>query len=192
MISTSYGADEVELTAFYAQRQCAEYAKLGLQGVTILYSSGDDGVAGNGGACIGPNGQENNGTSGMFNPSFPGGCPFVTYASHISFMSLLYTYYLTNATNSSVGATQVKVNSTVTQPEEAAESVIFSGGGFSNCQSSPSHTSKQKKTNPPLQPQSSQSPPTKSPRKKPTSQNTTLPTAPTASTAPASPAVSLT
>lgn len=98
------------MTAFYSQRQCAEYAKLGLQGVTILYSSGDDGVAGNGGACIAPDGTENNGTSGAFNPSFPAGCPFVT----------------------SVGATQVKVKASVTQPEEAAESVIIGGGGFSN------------------------------------------------------------
>lgn len=83
MISTSYGSDEVEVTPFYAQRQCAEYAKLGLQGVTILYSSGDDGVAGNGGACISPNGKENNGTSGMFNP-----CKF-------SIQNVRYQIYLT-------------------------------------------------------------------------------------------------
>lgn len=36
-----------------------------------------------------------------FNPSFPGTCPYIT----------------------AVGATQVKPNATVTQPEEAAESV---------------------------------------------------------------------
>lgn len=53
----------------------------------------------------------------MFNPSFPGGCPYVT----------------------SVGATQVKPNATVTQPEEAAESVIYSGGGFSNVFGVPSY-----------------------------------------------------
>jgi len=57
------------------------------------------------------------GTSGRFNPSFPGTCPYIT----------------------SVGATQIKVGSSVTQPEEAAESVIYSGGGFSNVFPMPSY-----------------------------------------------------
>jgi len=109
IISTSYGMNEADVTLFYAQRQCAEYGKLGLMGTTILYSSGDDGVAGFGNACLNPDGsQSTNGT--RFNPSFPGGCPFVT----------------------SVGATQVNPNSTVFEPESACEQVIFSGGGFSN------------------------------------------------------------
>lgn len=43
VISTSYGYDESDLTVAYAQRQCYEYMKLGLAGVTILYSSGDSG-----------------------------------------------------------------------------------------------------------------------------------------------------
>jgi tripeptidyl-peptidase-1 len=60
VISTSYSYDEAELTPFYEMRQCNEYAKLGLQGVTFLYSSGDYGVAGNGGQCIDP-------TTGAFN-----------------------------------------------------------------------------------------------------------------------------
>lgn len=109
-----------DATLFYAQRQCAEYGKLGLMGVTILYSSGDNGVAGFGNACLNPDGsQSRNGTrfnrecekvvsseSSAFKASFPGGCPFVT----------------------SVGATQVNPNSTVLQPESACEQVIFSGG----------------------------------------------------------------
>ena len=37
------------------QRRCAEYAKLGLMGITVLYSSGDDGVAGNDSVCLSPN-----------------------------------------------------------------------------------------------------------------------------------------
>lgn len=91
--------------------------KLGLQGTTFLYSSGDYGVAGNGGQCIDlATDSYNDGTNGTFNPAFPGTCPYVT----------------------SVGATQVKVNATVTQPEEAAESVIYSGGGFSNVFAAPS------------------------------------------------------
>ncbi|RFU29102.1 hypothetical protein B7463_g7233, partial [Scytalidium lignicola] len=119
-ISTSYSYNEADLTPFYEQRQCHEYMKLGLQGVTIVYSSGDFGVAGNRGVCIDPvTGGFNNGTSGKFNPTFPGTCPYVT----------------------SVGATQVNPGASVTQPEQAAESVIFSGGGFSNVFTLPSYQS---------------------------------------------------
>ncbi|MCJ1227495.1 hypothetical protein MMC12_004151 [Toensbergia leucococca] len=121
VISTSYAYNEADLTPFYEMRQCNEYMKLGLQGVTVLYSSGDYGVAGNGGQCITvlANGTSvyNNGTSGMFNPSFPGTCPYIT----------------------SVGATQIKPGASVTQPEEACETVIFSGGGFSNVFPLPSY-----------------------------------------------------
>lgn len=120
VISTSYSYNEHDLTPFYETRQCNEYAKLGMMGISFLYSSGDYGVAGNSGQCIdgpGLNAPYNNGTSGRFNPSFPGTCPYVT----------------------SVGATQVKPNASITtdlatgvQPEEACETVIYSGGGFSN------------------------------------------------------------
>jgi tripeptidyl-peptidase-1 len=72
VISTSYGYNEVDLTPAYEIRQCHEYAKLGLAGTTFLFSSGDNGVAGNSGQCLNPmTGQLNNGTSGKFNPSFP-------------------------------------------------------------------------------------------------------------------------
>lgn len=93
--------------------------KLGLMGVTVLYSSGDYGVAGNSGQCIIPaTGEFGNGTDATrFNPSFPGGCPYIT----------------------SVGATQVNPNSTVFEPESAAEQHIFSGGGFSNVFTMPTY-----------------------------------------------------
>ena len=119
VISTSYGYNEADLTPAYEIRQCNEYMKLGLQGTTILYSSGDNGVAGNGGQCIGPGGVYNDGTSGMFNPGFPSTCPYVT----------------------SVGATQIVPGASVTQPEEACETVIYSGGGFSNVFALPSYQS---------------------------------------------------
>ncbi|KAK2629774.1 hypothetical protein QTJ16_000594 [Diplocarpon rosae] len=117
VISTSYGSNEADLSDKYETRQCMEYMKLGLQGVSILYSSGDFGVAGNGGQCIDSvTGAYNNGTKGLFNPSFPGGCPYVT----------------------SVGATQILNGSTVRTPESASQRVIFSGGGFSNVFALPS------------------------------------------------------
>ncbi|KAL6713742.1 hypothetical protein ACLMJK_008234 [Lecanora helva] len=123
VISTSYGSNEADLTAAYERRQCNEYMKLGMQGVTILYSSGDYGVAGNGGQCCTKakcaGGTLNNGGSGTFNPSFPGTCPYVT----------------------SVGATQIVPGASVTAPEEACETVIYSGGGFSNVFPIPSYQS---------------------------------------------------
>lgn len=69
--SVSYSSNEADLTAKYVQRQCMEYMKLGLQGVTMLFSSGDFGVAGNSGQCINAQtGAFNNGSTGIFNPSF--------------------------------------------------------------------------------------------------------------------------
>jgi len=108
-VSVSYLQDESTVTPAFANRQCSEYAKLGLMGTTVFHSSGDNGVAGNGGVCLNSTHDPvNNGN--VFNPGFPASCPFVT----------------------AVGATQVNPNSTVNDPEGACEQVIFSGGGFSN------------------------------------------------------------
>lgn len=99
------------------------YMKLGLAGTTFVYSSGDYGVAGNSGQCCTKakcaGGTYNSGTTGTFNPSFPGTCPYVT----------------------SVGATQIVPGSAVTSAEEACETVIYSGGGFSNVFAMPSYQS---------------------------------------------------
>jgi len=113
VISTSYGYNEADLSVFYTGRQCAEYAKLGLMGVSFIFSSGDNGVAGNGGQCLSPSGTR-------FNPGFPSTCPYVT----------------------SVGATQINPGKTVSDPESACEQVIFSGGGFSNYFAIPSYQHK--------------------------------------------------
>ncbi|OCH91087.1 subtilisin-like protein [Obba rivulosa] len=109
IISTSYVHDETDLTPAYMQRQCAEYAKLGLMGVTVLYASGDGGVAGNDGRCLTDDGQAAEGAP-RFMPGFPAECPYVT----------------------GVGATQVNPGAKVTDPESACEQGIFSGGGWSN------------------------------------------------------------
>ncbi|PMD13221.1 hypothetical protein NA56DRAFT_712256 [Hyaloscypha hepaticicola] len=98
VISTSYGYNEADLSPAYATRQCNEYMKLGLQGITILYSSGDNGAT------------LQRGAAGMFNPSFPSTCPYIT----------------------SVGATHIAAGNPVTAPEQACMNVIYSGGGFSN------------------------------------------------------------
>lgn len=85
--------------------------KLALQGHTILFSSGDTGVAGrptdpapNG--CLGPNHT-------IFSPRWPDSCPYLTV----------------------VGATQVYPGHTVFEPESVAndpDEAYSSGGGFSN------------------------------------------------------------
>jgi tripeptidyl-peptidase I len=89
--------------------------KLGLQGVSILFASGDYGVAsfpGDGPAsgCLGPE-------EIIFNPQYPSGCPYVT----------------------SVGGSQLAPNGTVYDPEVVMADNLggsavnfFSSGGFSN------------------------------------------------------------
>jgi tripeptidyl-peptidase-1 len=92
--------------------------KLGLQGHSILFASGDYGVAsfpediGTAGTsgCLGTAGQ-------IFNPQYPSGCPYVT----------------------SVGGSQLQANGTVYDPETVMQdnlggsAVNFSSsGGFSN------------------------------------------------------------
>lgn len=117
VVSTSYGYNEVDLSPSYEKRQCNEYMKLGLMGVTFVFSSGDFGVAGNGGKCIDPNTGHPSDSGTKFNPAFPAACPYIT----------------------SIGATEVYPGKKVTDPEGAANKVIFSGGGFSNVFTMPSY-----------------------------------------------------
>ena len=117
VISVSYGEAEADLPVNYLQRQCNEFMKLGLQGHTILFSSGDYGVAGYPGdvsatGCMGKTGR-------VFNPGNPIGCPYVT----------------------SVGATQLSSNQQYTDAESAMylNRNFSSGGGFSNIYSAPDY-----------------------------------------------------
>ncbi|KAI0266070.1 subtilisin-like protein [Gloeopeniophorella convolvens] len=112
VLSISYGQDEGTAPHPYAVRQCNEYGKLGLLGTTVLYSSGDNGVAGGNGICQNSTGLNDPGgglNEDRFNPDFPASCPYVV----------------------AVGATQINSGSTVHDPESASDRVIWSGGGFS-------------------------------------------------------------
>ncbi|MCJ1400937.1 hypothetical protein MMC11_004148 [Xylographa trunciseda] len=121
VISISYGSSEYNYPAYYQKRQCNEFLKLGLQGVSILIASGDRGVADNG-DCLGPDAK-------IFGPSYPSNCPYVT----------------------SVGATQILPGNTVFQPEVAVVPiyapyplnssvyVYTSEGGFSNVYTRPAY-----------------------------------------------------
>ncbi|KAK7045228.1 subtilisin-like protein [Favolaschia claudopus] len=94
------------------QRQCAEFGKLALTGMTFIASSGDGGVGyGASGGCL-VNGTINfpaQGNKGSFIGQLPASCPYVT----------------------AVGATSVSEGANTDQIEEATTD-FPSGGGFSN------------------------------------------------------------
>lgn len=73
VISTSYDDDEQTLSLAYAQAVCNEFAQFGARGVTLLFSSGDDGVGTNG-SCY----SNADNTTFEFLPYFPSTCPYVT------------------------------------------------------------------------------------------------------------------
>lgn len=70
VISISYGLTEADFPANYQQRQCNEFMKLGLQGVSVVVASGDSGAATNKNTCQGPRGD-------VFVPNYLS-CPYVT------------------------------------------------------------------------------------------------------------------
>jgi len=83
VISISYGSAEASYSERYARRQCLEYLKLGLRGVSVIVSSGDYGTEQLSGTCIDPvtGGVLRNATNsggGFFAPTFPASCPWVT------------------------------------------------------------------------------------------------------------------
>ncbi|KAN0097087.1 Peptidase S8/S53 domain containing protein [Tylopilus felleus] len=74
-ISTSYGDDEQTVPYSYATRVCSGFATLGARGISILFSSGDNGVGGGDAEQC----SSNDGTNRtMFIPEFPATCPYVT------------------------------------------------------------------------------------------------------------------
>ena len=92
--------------------------KLGMQGVSIVVSSGDSGVAGppgddNPNGCLGPGGK-------IFSPDFPATCPYLTTA----------------------GATFLPPGGDATKDQEVAVTRFPSGGGFSNIYPIPSYQAK--------------------------------------------------
>ncbi|KAK6828442.1 hypothetical protein PG987_011783 [Apiospora arundinis] len=74
VISTSYSDDEQTVPRSYANRVCQEFARVGVRGTSILFSSGDDGVGPDGGECVSNDGKNTT----MFLPGFPSSCPYVT------------------------------------------------------------------------------------------------------------------
>ncbi|KAG6817109.1 hypothetical protein H0H87_012630 [Tephrocybe sp. NHM501043] len=78
VVSNSQADFEHRFSQFYLERQCAEFAKLGLMGVTVLYSAGNAGVSGaTNGYCLDENGSMTPNAT-HFTPSWPASCPWVT------------------------------------------------------------------------------------------------------------------
>ncbi|QKX54466.1 uncharacterized protein TRUGW13939_01552, partial [Talaromyces rugulosus] len=123
VISVSYGGQEHDFPEKYQRRQCNEFMKLGMRGVSVFFASGDNGVAGpaifdDHHGCLGSN-------STVFNPGFPNNCPYVT----------------------NVGATKIPPGKTVHDPEVAVvdyagypfTNAFASGGDFSNIYPTPDY-----------------------------------------------------
>ncbi|ATY62440.1 aorsin endoprotease precursor [Cordyceps militaris] len=117
VLSISYAWDEASYPNEYLRRQCLEFLKLGLQGVTVVVSSADCGPAGQSCQCT----DAPNNTS-RFRPTTPASCPYVTV----------------------VGGTQLPPNASVLDQEVAfyhtapSGKISSSGGGFSDVFSAPS------------------------------------------------------
>ncbi|KAI7760778.1 hypothetical protein ACKAV7_003508 [Fusarium commune] len=74
VVSISFAIDEQTLPRRYIQRQCHEWMKLALSGVSVLVASGDRGVQGATQCTVNPYDKKKE----AFNSLFPGSCPYVT------------------------------------------------------------------------------------------------------------------
>ncbi|KAF2813830.1 subtilisin-like protein [Mytilinidion resinicola] len=70
VITNSYGDEEQTVPETYAVQVCNLIGLLGLRGISVLHSSGDEGV---GASCL-----STDGSVAQFNPIFPATCPYVT------------------------------------------------------------------------------------------------------------------
>ncbi|KAG0645598.1 Tripeptidyl-peptidase [Hyphodiscus hymeniophilus] len=70
VISNSYGDDEQTVPEKYAIKVCNQIAMMGLRGITVLESSGDNGV---GAPCQSNDGKK----TPQFTPTFPASCPYI-------------------------------------------------------------------------------------------------------------------
>ena len=88
VISLSYGWYESHYPVNYMIRQCNEFMKLALQGVTVLAASGDSGPT-DGGGCLGPG-------HNITSPTFPS-CPYITLVGATELIPGVSTGFLEGA-----------------------------------------------------------------------------------------------
>jgi tripeptidyl-peptidase-1 len=157
VLSISYGDPESEFPPEYLRRQCLEFLKLGLMGVTVTVGSGDDGSqSGSHDACIDPATGVSNASTGIFSPLWPASCPWVTSVGgtqRITQPSSLSTRSVIaqEADLSKANAFVAKFSSTINTNNNTVETalnttlgsrIINSGGGFSNVFSTPYYQDK--------------------------------------------------
>ncbi|KAJ7875391.1 hypothetical protein B0H14DRAFT_3549050 [Mycena olivaceomarginata] len=104
---------KADLTPFYQNRQCNEYGRLSLLGITFIFASRDSGVAGNGKLCLFPNGTQSE------------DAPLLNRSSFLL--------------GPRVGATQASPGSAAFNPESTAP---LTGGEFSNIFALPEYQQK--------------------------------------------------
>ncbi|KAJ1335029.1 tripeptidyl-peptidase I [Microdochium nivale] len=119
VISVSYGASG--LPDSYIRRQCHELMKLGLQGTTVVASSGDDGVGRPSQCPLGGAGQE------VFFTNMLAECP---YALSVGSTEL-------NKQASAPGSYPAQQQQPFERLDEVATTRFASGGGFSNAFDAP-------------------------------------------------------
>ncbi|KAL0931331.1 alkaline serine protease [Colletotrichum truncatum] len=78
VISVSYAWNEVAFSEQYVRRQCLEFLKLGLRGVTVIAATGDRGTADQLDQCRDPSSGQLGAGPGHFSANFPASCPWVT------------------------------------------------------------------------------------------------------------------
>lgn len=78
VVSTSYLGDEADFSSNYLDRICNNFMKASARGISLLFCSGDFGVAGLNHRDSCPNG---------YNPTFPATCPWVTAVGSTDFTS---------------------------------------------------------------------------------------------------------
>ncbi|KAK7998385.1 ribonuclease T2 [Apiospora arundinis] len=78
VIAIMYAWNEAFYSAPYLERQCLEFLKLGLQGVTVIGASADRGPADQLGGCVDRETGAANASEGLFSSVFPASCPWIT------------------------------------------------------------------------------------------------------------------
>ena len=139
VISISYSWNEDDFPPEYLRRQCNEFLKLGLMGVTVVVASGDTGTKPGPvpGLCTDPaSGNATDSNSVRFSPQWPASCPWVTVVGG--------TQLTTQTTNTSSPPPTSPPGGTVHETAfrvAAGDSgyILSSSGGFSNLFSTPAY-----------------------------------------------------
>jgi len=133
VLSISFGWPEAAFPPEYLHRQCYEFLKLGLMGITVIVASADAGT-GSGlgpGFCINEETGAHNATTGKFSPSFPASCPWVTAVGGTQLVTQPHGNSSAARHVTSVGKSN-PTNETTFYYTTPMNRTLSSGGGFSN------------------------------------------------------------